>query len=295
MTDASAPILVPLDGSKHAEVALPTALVLARAFGVPLRILHVIDPEAIEQPVELDHARELFRDFVTGLLREQGKDIAVNTTVVGGPPARTILDFAAAARMVVLASHGRGGFRASVIGSVADKVVRGATVPTLVVPLEGPAVGSGPIVVGLDGSEVAEEGLTLARELADALKLKMAIVRAYSVPPPAGIEFVAYPIDLTTSLKEAAEDYVAAMASPDEESYTMLASPVDALAEVAKKVGAGLVVLTSHGKGFAQRIALGSTTDRAMHALHRPLLVVPATPKRARSHPEPKEATPQGS
>ena len=55
----------------------------------------------------------------------------------------------------------------------------------------------------------------------------------------------------------------------------MLASPVEAIAEVAEKVAAGLVVMTSHGRGLAARIALGSNTDRAMHALHRPLLVVP--------------------
>lgn len=273
MPDSPEPILVPLDGSKNSEVALAAAVLLAKAYSAPLRLIHVIDPEAIEQPVELDRAREIFRDYVATLMKDPA--VAFDTKVVGGSPAREVLDFARAARMVVLSSHGRGGVKAAMLGSVADKIVRGANVPTLVVPLEGPAIGSGPVVVGVDGSDAAEQGLAAARDLAAHLNVKLALVRAYSVPPPAGIEFVAYPVDLTTSLKEAAEDYVTKIAGPGEQAFTALASPVDAIVDVATSLNAGLVVMTSHGKGFAHRVALGSNTDRAMHSLHRPLLVVP--------------------
>lgn len=273
MADSPAPILVPLDGSKNSEAALAAAVTLAGAYGTNLRIVHVIDPETIEQPVELDRAREIFRDYIDGLMKNV--DLTFDTRVVGGSPAREVLDFSNGARMVVLASHGRSGIKAALIGSVADKIVRGATVPTLVVPLDGPAIDSGPVVVGLDGSDAAEQGLAIARDIAALLKVRVALVRAYSVPPPAGIEFAAYPVDLTTSLKEAAEDYVSKAAAPGEQAYTALGSPVQAIADVATKLSAGLVVMTAHGKGFAHRVALGSNTDRAMHSLHRPLLVVP--------------------
>ncbi|MCA9854405.1 MAG: universal stress protein, partial [Dehalococcoidia bacterium] len=43
----------------------------------------------------------------------------------------------------------------------------------------------------------------------------------------------------------------------------------------AAQVDSGLVVMASSGKGLAERIALGSTTGRVMHSLHRPLLIIP--------------------
>jgi nucleotide-binding universal stress UspA family protein len=47
-----------------------------------------------------------------------------------------------------------------------------------------------------------------------------------------------------------------------------------AIVEMASIVDPELVVVTSSGKGLASRIALGSTTERVAHSLHRPLLVV---------------------
>ena len=53
------------------------------------------------------------------------------------------------------------------------------------------------------------------------------------------------------------------------------AAPAAAIEEAANKYDAGLIVLSSSGKGLARRIALGSTTDRVMHSVQRPLLIVP--------------------
>lgn len=272
------PIVVPLDGSKNAEVAIPAAATLARLYGAPIQFVHALDEEVEREP-DVDRAREVFAAYMDGLVKLSGlADHPHTVDVVRGAAARAVLDYAAQARMIVLATHGRGGLKASFVGSVADKIVRGATVPVLVVPLGSKArIEADPIVVALDGSEVAEGGLAVARELAGHLGAKVVLVRAYSIPPPAGIEFVAYPVDLTTSLQEAAEAYLAATAKPGEQTLCQLASPVDAIIEAADHVNAGLVVMTSHGKGAAHRIALGSTTDRAMHSIRRPLLVVPVS------------------
>jgi nucleotide-binding universal stress UspA family protein len=176
-----------------------------------------------------------------------------------------------------MASHGKGGIHAALIGSVTDKVVRNAAVPVLIVPLGTRArLTSDPVVVGLDGSEVAEAGLVVARDLAALLRAPLVLVRAYNLPPPAGFEFVAYPVDLATTLRAGSEEYLTQVARPGEESVAIQGPGYDAISRTAERADASLVVVTSHGKGFATRLALGSTTDRLLHGLRRPLLVVPA-------------------
>ena len=271
------PILLPLDGSSHAEAALPAALTLARGLGSPLHLLSVTDEDAAPTPADVDRARAIFHAYAEGLMARCGAaDVPHQATLVRGSAAEVILDFAVGARMVVLGSHGRGGMHAAVIGSVADKVVRGASRPTLVVPGEGGHALDGPLLVALDGSKAAECGLASARELASALKANVILVRAWSIPPPASVEFAAYPADLGTTMEEAARAYLTETALPGEQTFCLFASPVDALAEVATKVAAGAIVLTSQGKGFLKRVTLGSTTDRVLHAIRLPILVVPA-------------------
>jgi nucleotide-binding universal stress UspA family protein len=130
-------------------------------------------------------------------------------------------------------------------------------------------------VVALDGSKAAEAGLAMARELAATLESRLVLVQAYTIPPP-GVDFVSYPSDLSTLLRESSEKYLAETARAGEEVACSLGPAVDIIAGEADRVDAGLVVMTSHGKGLVQRISLGSTTDRTIHRVKRPILVVPA-------------------
>jgi len=101
------------------------------------------------------------------------------------------------------------------------------------------------------------------------------LVRAYSVPPPAGAEFAYYPADWATQLEEAAATYLAEVALPGEKPFVVHGPAAQAVVDVSENVDASLVVMASGGKGLAKRIALGSTTDRVLHSLHRPLLILP--------------------
>ena len=271
------PIVIPLDGSPNAEKALPAALLLARATGAPLHFVHVVDDERASGDEALARARDLFASHVDELLQARGAfDLAHSTDVITGNPARAVLDCAAGASFITLATHGRGGLRATFLGSVADKIVRGTRVPVIAVPLDAPVTVPGsPIVVGLDGSEVAEAGLTMARELGAQLGSRLVLVRTYTIPTP-GVDFVAYPVDLPTALREGSEEYLRQTARDNEGTVSRLGGAADAIVETAEQVDAGLVVLTSQGKGLTGRLALGSTTDRVLHSLKRPLLVVPA-------------------
>lgn len=272
-------ILVPLDGSTAAEQALPAAKAIAAARGAQLRLVHVVDErEGARSASDLARARGLFAAYASDVAKRNGITLAEGATdVLLGSPAERILEAGQQASMIVIASHGRGGFHATFIGSVADKVVRGARVPVLVVPgrVGDPAVGSGPVLVALDGSEEAERALPAGRELAAKLGVGVVLVRAWSLPPPAGVEFGYYPADFAETLAEAAETYLKETARPGEQALVVSGQSAAGVVDAAREVNAGMVVMASGGKGLARRIALGSTTDRVLHTLQRALLIIP--------------------
>lgn len=276
-TPATRPIIVPLDGSKNAENAIPYAAAIAKATGAPVHFVHVLDEDAARAAGDMEKARDQFATYADGLASE-GLGGAPHTTVtLRGAAAKTILEYAADARMVVIASHGLGGLKATFVGSVTDKVVRGTSVPVLMVPGIGdaPAPGKGTILIAVDGSEEAEQGLGVGREFAGWLAAPVALVRSYTVPAAVGVEFAYYPPDLLTQFEEAAKEYLATTATSEEKTFLVNGPAAQSIEQAAEELDAQAVVVSSHGKGVAARIALGSTTDRLMHSLKRPLLIVP--------------------
>ncbi|MBI2764479.1 MAG: universal stress protein [Chloroflexi bacterium] len=275
----SASILVPLDGSSVAERALPMAAKLAQAYGAPLRYIHVLDEhEGVRSHGDIAHARELFAAYIRDLADRAGLPVAEGSIDVAyGSPAESIIADAHTSRCIVIASHGRGGFHATFIGSVADKVVRGADVPVLVVSgaSEAQEPPRGGILVALDGSSEGERALPIARELGKALKLPLTLIQSFTSPPLAGAEFAYYPPTLMQDLQEGAEAYLASTANPGETRVAVSGAAAEAIEQAAADMDASLVVMATSGKGLAKRVALGSTSDRVLHALRRPLLLVP--------------------
>jgi nucleotide-binding universal stress UspA family protein len=146
-------ILVPLDGSPLAEQALGPAVELARTADAELHLVRIVGPIISADPgypVSAVYDQELttmardacqaYLDKVTYRLVGQGIK-ASGRAVIGGNTAETILDAAHTGRvtMLAIATHGRGGLRRAMLGSVADKLVRGADVPVLVLPPVGHA------------------------------------------------------------------------------------------------------------------------------------------------------------
>lgn len=140
-------ILVALDGSRRAESVLAPAAALARVWGVRLVLLQVVHPFVLTTrpptvfPMGFDEelsrlARQEAQDYLDGIveqLAEGGVD-ASSAAVLGSRAFDAIQDTARApgTGMIALATHGRGGVRRLVLGSVADKLVRGGELPVLV-------------------------------------------------------------------------------------------------------------------------------------------------------------------
>jgi nucleotide-binding universal stress UspA family protein len=139
-------ILLPLDGSKLAEQALPHASAQAQGFRAELVLLRVAEsiPHAPGvSAADLERVRrqtvlwaQEYLERVTGQVQEQG--IQVESAIVEGRPNAEIIRFAETNHidMIVLCARGRSGFSRWLMGSVADRVVRGATVPVLLVQAE---------------------------------------------------------------------------------------------------------------------------------------------------------------
>ncbi|MDH3270673.1 MAG: universal stress protein [Gemmatimonadota bacterium] len=137
-------VLVPLDGSTLAEAVLAPAADLAKATGARMTLTHVVaDPAYLGPRVlgfrpdrlepELDGAMAYLEPIAEGL-RQDGLDVRVHV-VRGAMPARTITEIADELKvdLVALATHGFGGVKRAMFGSVADQVMRRTELPLLVV------------------------------------------------------------------------------------------------------------------------------------------------------------------
>jgi nucleotide-binding universal stress UspA family protein len=278
------PVVVPLDGSAVAERAVPAASQLAGAYDAPLEFVHVLETGGREHAGTAG-ASQRFRDYVSDLLARYGVTRDGAAEVVEGSPAPAIVDRSSGALAVALATGGRGGAGGQVIGGVADKVIRGASAPVLAVP---PAarqqMAHDAVVVGLDGSRIAEAGLHLARDLGQRLRAKVILVRAWELQGPGGMRFTPVaPAESSSAARMEAEQYIADVQLPGEEGVCIGGRPAEVLAMVAERVAAAMVVLTTQGRGSAGQRAFGSTTDRALHLLSVPLFVVPPAPLRPRA------------
>jgi nucleotide-binding universal stress UspA family protein len=207
-------ILVPLDGSKRAEQALPVAARLARASGGAIILLQAATgPTAYQQSVQetamaLPYALSLAvppaveqdarytaldaAQRYLGITAKSGElaDIEVETQAFFGTAAAEILAAAQAlpADLIVVCSHGYTGFKRWRLGSVAQKVARHSAVPVLVlyedggVPTNLHPGGIRPVrvLVALDGSSLAEATLMPAAHVSAAL----------SAPEPGALHLV---------------------------------------------------------------------------------------------------------
>jgi nucleotide-binding universal stress UspA family protein len=138
-------VLVPLDGSPLAESVLEPALDLVRAWEGRCTLLRVVEasrttggtlvsPNQPRPPeAEQEAAAQAYLEKIAGRLREEG--VAVQTRVVIAPHAAPIILVEAQTQrcdFIALATHGRRGVRRMLLGSIADKVIRGSSSPVLV-------------------------------------------------------------------------------------------------------------------------------------------------------------------
>ena len=129
-------IIVPLDGSELAEVALPYAEEIAGRMGSDLILLYVKEPNETRS----QHMLQCYLESIASTakagaekyLAESGtKKINIETKILTGNPAEEIINFADSTEgaKVIMATHGQSGITRWALGSVADKVTRATVRP----------------------------------------------------------------------------------------------------------------------------------------------------------------------
>jgi nucleotide-binding universal stress UspA family protein len=140
-------IVVPLDGSELAERALPAAEDLARLTGAPLHLVRIVEMSRLDRygPYGLAATRAAFetvveeeeamaQDYLAAVARYLvAAGLPTTAEARHGGVVRELIGLTQPGDVIVMASHGRGGLTRLFLGSVAEEVVRHATVPVLLV------------------------------------------------------------------------------------------------------------------------------------------------------------------
>ncbi|WP_224449250.1 universal stress protein [Haloprofundus salilacus] len=144
-------ILVPTDGSEGVERAIGHAVDLADAHGATIHAIYVVNTASYAGlPMESswDGIDEMLRADAKAAVEEvrriaAKRDVPVEGAVVEGSPSREIVNYAEreGCDLIVMGTHGRGGIDRLLLGSVAEKVVRGSNVPVLTVHVADEAPG----------------------------------------------------------------------------------------------------------------------------------------------------------
>lgn len=136
--DFNAPVLVGTDGSPASEVAIALAFDEASRRNVELVALHAWSDVGVFPILGMDwhdceaQGQEILAERLAGW-QERYPDVRVKRLIVCDKPARWLLQESEHAQLVVLGSHGRGGFAGMLLGSVSSRVSQSATVPVIVI------------------------------------------------------------------------------------------------------------------------------------------------------------------
>jgi nucleotide-binding universal stress UspA family protein len=274
-------VVVPLDGSPLAEVALPYAEEIAAKMGSDIVFLTVLlseDGEGYKN--HLSYSKKIME--ATKLQVEKyrkngnGHNFKVSAATRTGNPAEGILDFAEKGYpcLIVMATHGRSGLSRWSVGSVADKVVRATSrQPLLLIRAKGshPDVRAKRILkkalVPLDGSSISEAVIPFIREIARSLQMELTLIQ---VMPRTNRSFSNAENYLKDWCKRLGDDGITA-------GYQVkVGAAADQIIDYANDMAADLVAMSTRGQTALNLWSLGSVAQKVLLGGDSPLLLIKA-------------------
>jgi len=281
-------ILVPLDGTKRAEEAIPFARELASSPEARVFLLHVEPPMAsVMDEIAIDNRLEVIADE----LRAAGVRAHIVTEFGKAAPAIATAADLDKVDVIVLAPEPRGLLEGLRHPSVTASVLARTAAPVLVVPPTGGAespellqFGGAQVIVTLDGSALAEKALPTALRLARHYDRPLLLLRV--LPPvriiAAGPE--TYPLvrdSYESDVREATE-YLAALRERLERTENVQVQtmfhqgiPAEVILGLAETRPGSILVMSTHGRTGLKRLVLGSVTLAVARKSSIPLMIVP--------------------
>ncbi|MEW6568616.1 MAG: universal stress protein [Chloroflexota bacterium] len=293
-------VLVPLDGSRLAEAALPPAVTLAGKLGAGLTLIHIIERNAPEQVHRDRHLRTsaeatAYLEEIAQRLAPQGIQAQVHVhTAEVTDVARSIVDHAHELEpdVIALCTHGRGGPRQLLFGSIAQQVIALGRTPVLLVrPRPEPAPAGflcATIVVPLDRDPDHALALPFATALAQACGVALHLLMVVpTLETLVGREAATGRLlpGATRAMLEADQAGAEEFLRHHAETYTASGlvityevtrgDPPQEIVSVSERVGAGLIVMGVHGTLGSQAFWARSVPPKVSSHTSIPVLLIP--------------------
>jgi len=296
-------ILVPLDGSAFAEQALPLAVSIARRANATLQLAHVDlvpapmfvqarnNMESTYDPQVKERTTAYLDDVVWRL--SSRAPVPVETALLEGSVTEALEEHVAlkGVDLVVMTTHGRGMLTRSLLGSVADKLLRHLPVPVLLVrPRKEPrdlTAEPAPrrVLIPLDGSALGEQILEPALALGGLTQAEYTLLDIVEPMLVLGDEMGAFATGAAAAaihaqLPEEGRKYLsgvvqrlAARGLTVQSKIAVDQAATEAILEEATTGGYDLIALATHGRGGLARLLLGSVADKVLRGATVPVLV----------------------
>ncbi len=285
-------ILTLLDGSTPCELILPYVEELGERFGSEIILLHVYSPRSSST----SHEYETYIQQAAKAVKEQlGEKAKVESILLSGKAHREIIDYSTKENinLIAMVTHGKFGIKRWILGSTADKVIREASKPVLLIRAETPLATRekgimNNILTPLDGSKLSEFILPhveiLATETSSKVNPEVTLLQvispAYYIPSGRAVTQVSYSKTEIEQLKAKARSYLEKIGNRLKSKQIAVKYEVavgdaaEKITEIACKINANLIVMSTHGYSGFSRLFLGSTADRVLHHGNTPLLLV---------------------
>jgi nucleotide-binding universal stress UspA family protein len=274
-------ILVPFDGSELAVHALSYAAALARASHARLVLIYAPAPWelSIDAPARLHSASTELRQAGIAATAQVANIQASN-------PGRAILTVAGevAADVVVIGSHAYGTMGRALFGSVADYVIRHATVPVLICTPQAnrpwPEERPRRLLVPLDGSALAETALAPAEQFARAIGASVDLVGVVDAAIMAVVPDSAPSATFLATLVAETDHNLERLAEGLRERrvvtdvHARAGVPERVITQLADELPADIIVMASHGRGGVARVLLGSVALKVVQRSAVPVLLI---------------------
>jgi nucleotide-binding universal stress UspA family protein len=293
-------ILVPTDGSDGAVAGARRGIDLAVTLGASLHVLSVVDTDEAGPPLGLldaDERAEQERlleaeatgavEAVAGMARDRLPG-DVTTAVERGAPATAVADYARrhGIDLIAMGTRGRSGLERALLGSVAEKTIRTASIPVFAVPrAAGDAARPDEheheyddVLLPTDGSEGAVAAIDLGVALADAYDATVHTV--YSVetgrlPATEGVEPLHDALEATGREALSTVRERARAAGVGVSAHLGRGPAARVILSYVEDHGVDLVVMGTHGRSGVERYLVGSVTETVVRHAAVPVCCVP--------------------